>query len=579
MLKYLKKYWYLALLASLFMVGEVTVDLLQPRLMARIVDQGILGLDRGGTPDLELILSTGGRMLLVVLAGCCCGLLSAVFTNLCAQNYGNDVRKDCFRRIMHFSHEQTDRFSTGSLVTRTTNDVTQVQNMVSQMIRGMVRCMMFFFGGSFALLELDVSFGVIVACTIPLVLLDIGFVLWKTNPLFSLLQSRLDRVNAVVQENVAGIRVVKAFVQEDTETERFESANAELVHTQLRVLVLLSWLRPVMNIVLNLAVVAILYVGAGRVQLGAVAPGAVMAAVTYISQILNGLMMLAMIFQTLTRGRASARRLREVLDTAPAIRDGAGAPPAAPEQRGSIRLRHVSFTYPGAAAPALRDVDLTVEPGTTLGIIGATASGKTSLLQLIPRFYDVTEGSVEVDGVDVRDYALQDLRSRVSVVLQKSELFSTTIRDNIALGRPGADDGEIRAAARDAQADEFISRQSAGYDTPVAERGMSLSGGQRQRLAIARALLRGSEILLFDDATSALDLRTEAALYEALRTRYAGVTKVIVAQRVASIQDADRIAVLDRGALAGFGTHEELLASCPVYRDIVRSQLRGEASA
>ncbi len=579
MLKYLKKYWYLGLLASLFMVCEVSIDLYQPRLMETIVDSGVLGLDRGGTPDMELIVSTGIRMLLIVIAGGCCGILSGVFTNLCAQNYGNDLRKDCFRRIMDFSYEQTDRFSTGSLVTRMTNDVTQVQNMVSQIIRGMVRCMMFFFGGSFALLRMDLSFGVIVACTIPLVLLDIVFVVWKTNPLFSLLQTRLDRVNAVVQENVAGTRVVKAFIQEDAETERFDAANDRLVDTQLRVLVLLSWLRPVMNIVLNVAVVAILYVGAGRVKIGAVAPGAVMAAITYISQILNGMMMLAMIFQTLTRGRASARRLREVLDTTPSIRSGdapAGYAPAAP---GSVRFRHVSFSYPGTGTEILHDIDLEVAPGSTLGIIGATASGKTTLVNLIPRFYDVTDGAVEVDGVDVRSLGLRDLRSRVSVVLQKSELFSTTIRDNIALGRRDATDEELRAAAKAAQADDFISRQPEGYDTPVAERGMSLSGGQRQRVAISRALLRRGEILIFDDATSALDLRTEAALYEALKRDYPGLTKIIVAQRVASIKDADQIAVLDRGRIVGCGTHESLLQNCPVYRDIVSSQLREEVGA
>ena len=579
MLKYLRKYWYLGLLASLFMVCEVSIDLYQPRLMAVIVDSGVLGLDRGGTPDMDLIVSTGGRMLLIVLAGGCCGILSGVFTNLCAQNYGNDLRKDCFRRIMDFSYEQTDRFSTGSLVTRMTNDVTQVQNMVSQIIRGMVRCLMFFFGGSFALLRMDLSFGVIVACTIPLVLLDIIFVLWKTNPLFSLLQTRLDRVNPVVQENVAGARVVKAFIQEDTERERFDTANGQLVDTQLRVLVLMSWLRPVMNIVLNVAVVAIIYVGAGRVRIGAAAPGAVMAAITYISQILNGMMMLAMIFQTLTRGRASARRLREVLDTEPSIRGGNAPAGFARAPRGSVRFRRVSFSYPGTGTEVLRDIDLDIPSGSTLGIIGATASGKTTLVNLIPRFYDVTSGTVEVDGADVRTLDLHDLRDRVSVVLQKSELFSTTIRDNIAMGRRSAGEDEIRSAAEAAQAHQFISWQPEGYDTAVAERGMSLSGGQRQRVAIARALLRQGEILILDDATSALDLRTEAALYEALRQDYPGLTKIIVAQRVASIRDADQIAVLEHGRIVGCGTHEELLKTCPVYQDIVRSQLREEVVA
>ena len=574
MLRYLKKYWYFALLAAGFMVGEVLIDLIQPRMMEVIVDRGILGLDNGGVSDLSLILSVGLRMLLVVLLGGLCGVLSGVFTNLCGQNYGNDVRKACFRRIMDFSFEQTDRFSTGSLVTRMTNDVSQVQSMVTQMIRGFVRCLMFLFGGSFALLQLDLSFGVIVACAIPLVLLDIVFVLWKTNPLFSLLQQRLDRVNTVIQENVAGARVVKAFVQEDRESARFGGANQDLVDTQMKVLVLMSWLRPIMNIVLNVAIVCIIYVGAIQVRGGSIAPGAVMAAITYISQILNGLMMLAMIFQTLTRGMASSRRLKEVLDTPPAITDGDGAFETA--ERGTVRLRHVTFSYPGQRQPVVKNVNLTIRAGETLGIIGATASGKTSLVSLIPRFYDVTMGTLEVDGVDVRRYPVRELREKIAFVLQKSELFSTTIRENIALGRPDASFEEIRAAAAAAQADGFIREQPQGYDTPVAESGMSLSGGQRQRIAISRALLKQAEILIFDDATSALDLKTEAALYAALRRDHRDVTKIIIAQRVASIRDADRIAVLDRGYLVGCDTHDRLLETCGVYRDICASQLRGK---
>ncbi len=574
MLRYLKKYWYFAVLAAGFMVGEVLIDLVQPRMMEVIVDQGILGLDSGGVSDVSLILSVGLRMLGVVLLGGLCGILSGVFTNLCGQNYGNDVRKACFRRIMDFSYEQTDRFSTGSLVTRMTNDVSQVQSMVTQMIRGFVRCLMFLFGGSFALVSLDLSFGVIVACAIPLVLLDVVFVLWKTNPLFSLLQKRLDRVNTVIQENVAGARVVKAFVQEERESDRFEGANRDLVDTQLRVLVLMSWLRPVMNIVLNVAVVCIIYVGSIQVKAGSIAPGAVMAAVTYISQILNGLMMLAMIFQTITRGLASSRRLKEVLDTPPAITDGPGAPDTG--ERGTVRLRHVTFSYPGQRQPVVKNVNLTIRSGETLGIIGATASGKTSLVSLIPRFYDVTRGTLEVDGVDVRKYPVKELRDKIAFVLQKSELFSTTIRENIALGRSDATPEEIRTAAAAAQADGFIREQPRGYDTPVAESGMSLSGGQRQRIAISRALLKRAEILIFDDATSALDLKTAAALYAALRRDHGGVTKIIIAQRVASIRDADRIAVMDRGYLVACDAHERLLETCSVYRDICASQLRGK---
>ena len=567
-LSYMKKYWFLALLASAFMVGEVFVDLLQPRLMEVIVDRGILGLDRGSVPDPGLVVSTGARMIFIVALGGLFGLLSAVFTNVTGQNLGNDVRKDCFRNIMHFSFGQMDDFSTGSLITRITNDVTQVQQLVMQMIRGLVRCCMFFFGGTAALLSLDLSFGVIAACALPLILIDIILVVWKTNPLFSLLQASLDRLNSIMQENVAGVRVVKAFVQEDAEEARFRKADRELTDIQFNVQMMLSFLRPVMNIVLNLAVVGIIYVGAVRVQAGETAPGAVMAAITYISQILNGMMMLAMIFQTLSRGLVSANRLKEVLDASPGLKDGT-LPEGGARKRGTVAFRNVSFAYPENPA-----FDLEIRGGETLAVIGATGSGKTTLVSLIPRFYDPAGGSVEVDGIDVREYPLEELRDRVSVCLQKSELFSTTIRDNILLGKRDASEEELRAAARAAQADDFILQQKDGYDTEVAEGGMSLSGGQRQRIAISRALLKKAEILIFDDSTSALDLKTEAQLYEALRKDYADVTKIIIAQRIASVRNADRIVVLDNGTISACGTHEELMRTSPVYRDICESQLR-----
>ncbi len=572
MRNYLKKYWILAVIAASFMIGEVFVDLYQPRMMERIVNHGILGIGNSGVPDLDLVVSTGIRMILVVIAGGTCGVLCGVVTNIFGQNFGNELRKACFDRIMHFSFEQTDKFSTGSLITRITNDVTQVQNLVMQFTRGMVRCLMFLIGGSAALLSLDLSFRGVILTAVPLILLEVGFVVWKTNPLFTLLQKRLDQMNSVIQENIAGIRVVKAFVQEERETGRFNSANDALVETQLRVLIFLSWLRPVMNIILNLAVAAIIRIGALQVQAGQMAPGTIMAAVTYISQILNGMMMLAMIFQTISRGFASGRRLKEVLDTAPALNDGTGDIPPA---KGTVVFDHVSFHYPGNPTSVLNDISMTVHAGEFLAVIGSTGSGKTSLVQLIPRFYDVSEGTVYVDGADVKDYPLQVLRDRISYVLQKSELFSTTIKDNIALSRPDASFEEIRNAARAAQADTFIQTQPEQYDTPVAEKGMSLSGGQRQRIAIARALLKNAEIFIFDDATSALDLKTEAALREELNRVYPEATKIMIAQRVSSVMHADRIAVIDDGSLAGIGTHAELMKTCPVYKAIYDSQLKG----
>lgn len=573
--RFMKKYWYMALLASAFMIGEVYIDLYQPRMMAEIVNEGVLGLSNGGQPNVQLILSTGIRMLLVVFAGGLCGLLSAVFTNMTGQGAGNDIRKLCFERIMFFSFEQTDEFSTGSLITRITNDVTQVQQLIMQLIRGLVRCLMFFIGGSAALLSLDLSFGVIVACAFPLILIDVVFVVWRANPLFTVLQQSLDRLNSIIQENVSGIRVVKAFVQEKSEGQRFDGENQHLVDTQFNVQMLLSFLRPVMNIVLNMAVVGIIYVGSIQVQEGSIAPGTVMAAITYISQILNGMMMLAMIFQTLSRGLASTRRIREVIDTQSDIRQEA-LPMEGDGTRGSVRFENARFVYQDNGSEVLHNINLDISPGETLAIIGATGCGKSSLVSLIPRFYDAAEGRVLVDGIDVRAYDPAELRKKVTYCLQKSEFFSTTIRENIALGDPGADDTAIRKAATAAQAEKFILQQPDGYDTVVAERGMSLSGGQRQRIAIARALLKGGEILILDDVTSALDLKTEAALYAALNREYTNLTKIIIAQRIASVRNADRIVVLDGGTISGCGTHEELMASNALYRDIYDSQLKEE---
>lgn len=581
MLNYMKRYWWMGIAAALFMVLEVSADLYQPGVMAVIVDDGILG-GTGGSPDIALIRREGLKMILVVALGGISGVLCGLFANLCCQNYANDLRKASFRRIMHFSFAQTDTFSTGSLITRVTNDITQIQNFVMQFMRGAVRCLMYSVVGSWCLLSLDLSFRTVVWIAIPMILVFTALIIIRTSPMFAVLQAKLDHMNSVIKENVNGIRVVRAFVQENREKKRFEDANQSLVDTQMKVLVLISWLRPVMNIIINLAIVAILWIGAGRARAGAMQPGTIMAAVTYMSQILNGMMMLAMIFQTLSRGIASSRRIGEILKTEPVIQDGGAKaqeqqtnssvvpePPVA----GTVSFRGVSFSYPGVRARVLHDINLDIRAGETLAIVGATGCGKSTLASLIPRFYDATEGSVLVDGRDVRQYSLKELRDKVTVVLQKSELFSTTIRDNIAIGRPGASAEEIRAAAVTAQADDFIMQQPDGYDTAVAEGGMSLSGGQRQRIAIARALLRRSKILIMDDSTSALDLETEAALNRALSAQHDRMTRIIIAQRIASVRHADRIAVLDKGTILALGTHDQLYESCPVYRDICDSQL------
>ena len=574
MFKYLKKYWFFALLAPIFMTGEVMMDLLQPRLMSIIVDDGVLGLSNNNVGDLHLVLITGLKMVGFVILGSFFGIMSGVFANLCSQNFGNDIRKSAFDRIMSLSFEQTDKFTTGSLITRVTNDITQIQNLVMQCIRGFVRTFMLFAGGIVSLLLLDLSFGVVVACGLPLVVLCAVFFLSKANPKFYILQDKLDRVNNVMQENVSGSRVVKAYVREDYEKNRFETANGELVGTQLDILLLFSYMTPIMNIILNMSVIAIIKMGSVQVAAGGTTPGNVMAAVTYISQILNAVMRAAMIFQTVSRGVASGRRVDEILQCDPAITDGSFTGEAA--CKGQVEFQNVSFSYPGMGnRKILDDISFAVRPGETFAILGATGCGKSSMVNLIPRFYDPTEGHVLVDGVDVRDYPLKDLRDKIAISLQKSEIFSITIAENIRWGKPDAGQEELTKAAETAQAMEFIGTNTEGMDTQVNQGGTSLSGGQKQRLAISRAVIKNAEILIFDDTTSALDLKTEAKLYAALKKDYPDTTKIIIAQRIASVKDADRIAILENGRIAALGSHAELLKNSEIYQDIYNSQAKG----
>ena len=579
MLKYLKKYWFFALLAPIAMVGEVCMDLLQPRLMSTIVDEGVLGLSNNGVGDLNLIITVGLKMIGFVLLGSLFGILSGVFANLCGQNFGNDMRKDAFNKIMSLSFEQTDKFTTGSLITRVTNDITQIQHLVMQCIRNFVRTFMLFGGGIVSLLLLDVSFGVVVACALPFIVLTAAYFLAKANPKFYILQEKLDRLNNVMQENVSGSRVVKAYVKETHERNRFEKANGDLVGTQLDVLLLFSYMSPIMNIILNVSVVAIIKTGSIQVAAGGTTPGNVMAAITYISQILGAVMRMTMIFQSVTRGIASAKRVGEVLNCTPTIADGTfDATDENANLKGQIEFKNVSFAYPTMGdRKILDDISFTIHPGETFAILGSTGCGISSMVNLIPRVYDVTEGQVLVNGVDVRDYKLDTLRSKIAVALQKSEVFSSTLAENIRWGKPDASDDEIINASQVAQAYEYISAKSEGFNTPVTQGGTSLSGGQKQRLAISRAVLKNAEILIFDDTTSALDLRTEAMLYDALKKNYPDTTKIIIAQRIASVKDADRIVVLENGKIAACGSHEELLANSDVYQDIYKSQAKGGA--
>lgn len=574
MLKYLKKYWFFALLAPVFMIGEVSMDLLQPELMSRIIDDGVLGLNNGGVGNLNTVITIGLKMIGFVALGGICGIMSGVFANLCAQQFGNDVRKAAFKRIMEFSFEQTDKFSTGSLITRVTNDITQLQNFVMQCLRGFVRTSMLFIGGIACMVSLNMEFGIIIACALPFVAVCVVYFIAKANPKFTVLQKKLDKVNNVMQENVSGARVVKAYVKEDYETERFEKANNELVSTQLDVLLLLSYMTPIMNIILNLSVVAVIKVGGIQVSAGSATPGNVMAAITYCSQVLNAVMRMTMIFQTASRGIASKKRVMEIINCEPAIKSGTYNKETA--VKGKVEFKNVSFAYPGMDNEnVIENFNLVINPGETIGILGATGCGKSSLVNLIPRFYDVTKGEVLIDDVNVKDYDLQVLRDKVSIALQKPEIFSTTIAENIAWGDSSADSEKIRQAADIAQATEFIDNRTDGMDTQVSQGGHSLSGGQKQRVAISRAVLKNSEILIFDDATSALDLKTEADLYSELSAKKYDVTRIIIAQRIASVKNADRIVVMDNGRLADVGSHSELIKTSEIYKDIYESQLKG----
>ena len=598
--KYLKPYAFFAVLSPLLMIGEVMADLCLPYLMSFIVDYGIAedGLDKigesalasgvmntlfgaGQYTQLNIILTFGVIMLVITLIGGFFGTFCAYAAARASQGFGNDLRCDAYRRVMSLSIEQTDDFTTGSLVTRMTGDIAMMVEFVEMLLRMFVRSPMFLIGGTVMLLTLNVKFGTVLLCALPVLLITLVLVLARAVPMYSVVQKKLDRVNAVVQENVSGARVVKACVREAYEQDRFGRANGELRDVNYRVLRLMSVLHPVMNIVQNLAILAIIALGGMAISEGVdgMSTGTLMAGVNYVTSVLHSVMMVTMMFQSVSRAMASGKRIREVLDTTPVISSG-----EANEGQGgdiAISFRNVGFRYPGTTGrPVLKNINLDVRRGETLAIIGATGCGKTSLVQLIPRFYDATEGEVLVDGVNVKDYRLDALRKKLGYVMQKSELFSDTIEGNIRWGRPDADIEEVKAAAATAQAAPFIDSFADGYGTFIAEKGASLSGGQKQRMSIARALLRKPDIMILDDATSALDLSTEAKLREEMNRTLADTTVVMVAQRIASVKHADRIAVIEAdGSILHCAPHEELLRISPTYRDIVSSQNKqgGEA--
>ncbi len=591
--KYLKPYTLFAIISPLLMMGEVLADLCLPYLMSFIVDYGIAedGLAKigenafalgvmntlfgvGQYTQLNIILTFGIMMLTITLIGGFFGTFCAYAAARASQGFGNDLRCDAYRCVMSLSIEQTDKFTTGSLVTRMTGDIAMLVEFVEMILRMFVRAPMFLIGGTIMLLSLNIKFGTVLLCALPVLLITIVLVLRRAVPMYSIVQKKLDRVNAVVQENVSGARVVKAYVREDYETDRFSRANGELRDVNYSVLRMMSVLHPVMNIVQNLAILAIIALGGVAISEGVdgMSTGTLMAGVNYVTTILHSVMMVTMMFQSVSRAMASGKRVRQVLDTVPVISDGTLTEGENADV--AVSFRNVSFRYPGTTGrPVLRNINLDVRRGETLAIIGATGSGKTSLVNLIPRFYDPTEGEVLVDGVPVKQYKLSALRRKLGFVMQKSELFSDTIGGNIRWGRKDASLSEVQDAAATAQAAEFIEGFADGYDTFVAEKGASLSGGQKQRMSITRALVRRPEIMILDDATSALDLATEAKLRTAMRESLKDTTVIMVAQRIASVKHADRIAVIESdGSILHCAPHEELLRVSPTYLDIVNSQ-------
>lgn len=574
--RYLKRYWWAAILAPLFMVIEVLMDMLITKQTQQMIDIGI------PSQDLNTIFNIGIVMIAFVLVGVVGGFLSGVFANIASAKFANDLRKDLFDKIMKLSYNQTDKFSTGSLVTRVTNDVTQIQMFVAQMIRMFVRSFGMLVLGVFFTISISTKFAFLLAILLPIIIILMIIAMSRVFPKFKVMQQKIDNINTVVHENVSGARVVKAFGKEEYEASRFDKVNDEYTRITLFVNKILAFLIPFFMFAVYAAQMAIYAIGGTSIFDGfnsGTAPeitvGQVSQATTYITMVCFSLIQVGMVFSSVARAMASAKRINEVLDCELEIIDG-NLDISTLNEKGTIEFKNVSFAYPGANGNVLDDISFKVEQGETIAIVGATGAGKTSLINLITRFYEVTGGEVLVDGHNVKEFKQTDLRSKISIALQKSELFAGTIRENIAWGKEDATLEEIEEAAQIAQAMEFIEKKADKFDEYVEEKGTSLSGGQKQRLSIARAIVKKPEILIFDDSTSALDLVTEAKLYKAMKEKISDVTKIVVAQRVATAKNADKIIVLDGGKIIAFDTHENLLKTSPVYQDIYNSQLKRE---
>ncbi|MGE3887697.1 MAG: ABC transporter ATP-binding protein [Vicinamibacterales bacterium] len=545
--------------------AQSLANLYLPRLMADIVDHGIV------PGDIPRILEIGAIMLLVAVLGTGCAIGASFFSSRVATGFGRALRERIFERVARLSVHQFNRVGTASLITRTTNDTTQVQQVLIMLLGMAVTAPMMAIGGVVLSLSQDAQLARVLVAVIPVLSIVLFLIMRGAVPLFQQMQVKIDRLNLVLDEGLTGVRVIRAFDRGGHESRRFDKANVDVTATAIAVNRLVALLMPSLFLTMNLTSVSIIWLGAGRIDAGEMQVGAMLASLQYAIQILFAVFMVTAVFVMVPRAAASAARINEILDVVPDVSDPV-TPAAGEVTSGLVQFDNVTFQYPGAEEPALSGVTFTARPGETVAIIGGTGSGKSTLVGLIPRFYDVNAGRVLIDGVDVRDRRMEDLRAAIGYVPQKAVLFSGTIAANIRFGHEAATDEEVRRAAAVAQAAEFVEALPGGYDSAVSQGGTNLSGGQKQRLAIARALVRGARIVVFDDSFSALDFATDARLRAALRTGTGGATVFIISQRIATVRDADRIVVLDDGCVAGIGTHAELIRDCAVYREIADSQ-------
>ncbi len=567
--KYVKPYLPYFILGPLCMIVEVVGEVIMPKLLAKVINNAVAGTLTTGISLGTMALMIGTA--LIMMAG---GVGGAWFGSKASVNFAADLRADIYARVQTFSFANIDKFSTGSLVTRMTNDVTQIQNFVNMMLRMMLRAPGMMIAALIMAIALRPSLSVVFAVSIPLLLLGVGFIIRMGFPRFKKMQEKVDGINSTVRENVTNVRVVKSFVRENFEIEKFGKANQDLKDANINAVKVMIFMQPVMTVIMYGTIMALVLTGSPLVLNGDMEVGDLSAFVTYATQILSSLMMVTFLLMFSSRALASGKRIAEVLDETSDITDLPGADPALNVEKGAVEFKNVSFRYyKNSEDTVLNHIDLKIPAGSTLGITGSTGCGKTTLVSLIPRLYDPDEGQVLVDGRDVKDYTLKNLRDGVSMVLQNNTLFSGTIAENLRWGDENASDEEVRQAADYAQAAKFVETFKEGYGTLLDKGGTNVSGGQKQRLCIARALLKKPKILILDDSTSAVDTATEAMIREAFRTKLKDSTKIIISQRISSVQNADLILVMEEGAVSGLGTHEELLASNEAYREICESQM------